>query len=50
MVLIGLSWLIYFLLVEVFSLDTIKAALVTAIIFILLGFIVGERPWVIHRD
>lgn len=45
MVLIGMSWLIYWLLVDVFILEALKAALVVAIVFILAGLILGERPW-----
>lgn len=45
MILIGLSWLIFWLLVEVFTVAVIKAALVTALVFIILGLLNGERPW-----
>jgi hypothetical protein len=30
---------------QVFSLAMVKAVLVVAIIFILLGLVIGERPW-----
>lgn len=46
MVLVGLSWLVFWLLVDVFSIEALKAALATAIIFIVLGLIWGERPWI----
>lgn len=45
MVLIGISWLLFWLLVVVFALEAVKAALVVAIIFILAGLVMGERPW-----
>lgn len=45
MVLVGLSWLVYWLLVSVFDVEAIKAVLSVAIIFIVLGLILGERPW-----
>lgn len=50
MLLIGLAFLVDWLLVQVFALDSLKAVLVTAIIFILLGVLVegpdyyGRRP------
>lgn len=45
MVLIGLSWLVTWLLAEVFAVELLHAILATAIIFIALGLIGGERPW-----
>jgi len=45
MVLIGLSWLVSWLLVDVFNVELVKTILTTAIIFIVLGLILGERPW-----
>lgn len=48
MVEVGLSWLVYWLLVSVFSLESLKAALVVAILFIIAGILLGERPWVRH--
>lgn len=41
----GLAFLTFWLLQSVFSLDTLKASLVTAIIFLIAGIIL-ERPWV----
>lgn len=46
MVLTGLAFLVTWLEVQVFGLEVVKALLVTAIIFIVLGLVVGERPWV----
>lgn len=45
MVLVGLSFLVYWLLQEVFTVAPLKAALVTGLIFVILGLLVGERPW-----
>lgn len=45
MLLIGISWLVYWLLVGVFTVEAIKAALVTGIIFVILGLLIGDRPW-----
>lgn len=45
MVLIGLSWLVTWLQVQVFGVDLVKALLITALIFIIVGVLVGERPW-----
>lgn len=39
MVLVGLSWLLFWLLVDVFNIESLKAALVTAIVFILIGLL-----------
>jgi len=46
MVLIGISWLVFWLLVEVFTVTLMHAALATALIFIVLGLLVeGVPPW-----
>lgn len=45
MVLIGLSFLVTWLQVQVFTVELVKALLVTALIFIILGLVLGERPW-----
>lgn len=41
MIFIGTSWLVYWLLVKVFAVENLNAALAVAIIFILLGLFVG---------
>lgn len=43
----GVAFLVFWLLMEVFDLTVSKAALVTAIIFILVSLLWG-RPWVRH--
>lgn len=46
MVLVGLGFLVFWLfLTVVTTLTVVKAALITALIFIILGLIIGERPW-----
>lgn len=45
MVVIGLSWLVAWLLNVVFAVSLDKTLLVTALLFIALGLLVGERPW-----
>lgn len=49
MVLIGLSWLVAWLLDVLFFGSTVagvvKSMLCTAILFIIVGFVVGEKPW-----
>ncbi len=45
MLLVGVSWLVFWLLIDVFTVAIIKAALVTAIIFLILGVLAGEHPW-----
>lgn len=42
----GLSILVVWLLYIVFTIELGHALLATAIIFIILGLILGERPWV----
>ena len=44
LLLIGVAFLITWLLIQVFTLDPTKALLVTAVIFLILGVLV-ERPW-----
>jgi hypothetical protein len=54
MILTGLAFLITWLQLAVFYnqpyslIDVAKAILVTAIIYIIVGIVVGERPW--RRD
>lgn len=45
MVTIGISWVLYWALVDVFNIESLKAALATGIIFVLVGLLLGERPW-----
>lgn len=45
MVVVGLAFLVTWLQVQVFGLDIVKAVLVTALIFVILGLVIGERPW-----
>jgi len=51
MLYIGLAFLVDWLLQQVFTLSNIKSVLVTAIVFIVLGLLVGEAPEVkgFHR-
>lgn len=44
MILIGLAFLITWLQVQVFTLAIDKALLITALIYIILGLVLGERP------
>ena len=44
MILVGVSWVLYWLLVKVFNVDTLIAALVVGVAFILFGLVLGERP------
>lgn len=48
MILVGASWLVFWILYIVFNVAIDKAALATAIIFIIAGLIMGEHPW--HRS
>ena len=45
MYLIGLSWIVTWLLIDVFNVETLKAFLVTGLIFLVLGLII-DKPWV----
>jgi hypothetical protein len=44
MLLIGLSFLLYWLLLSVFTVELIKATLIMAIVLILLGLVVEGAP------
>lgn len=44
MLIIGLSWLVFWLLNDVFTVELIKAALVTGLIFLVLGLLVEGVP------
>lgn len=44
MITIGGSWLAYWLLVDIFAVDSLKAALSVAITYIIIGLVLGERP------
>lgn len=44
MLVIGLSWLVFWLLQDVFNVEEVKSALVTAIIFIILSLITEGVP------
>lgn len=45
MILVGVSWLVAWLLFVVFNVTLEHTFLVTALVFIILGLLVGERPW-----
>lgn len=44
MLIVGLSWLVYWLMVDVFDVESLKAALVTGLIFIILGVVQEGFP------
>lgn len=46
MVLVGLSWLVCWLLVQVFSVEIVKAILTTGIIFLIVGLLYDHTPWI----
>lgn len=46
MVLVGLSWLVAWLLVQVFNVELVKAILTTGIIFLIVGLLYDYKPWV----
>lgn len=43
MILVGVSWVVFWLMADVFKVELLMAALVTGIMFILLGLLFGER-------
>lgn len=43
MILIGISWLFYWLLVDSFKLESLKAALITGVVFILVALAYENR-------
>lgn len=44
MFVVGLSWLVYWLLVDVFTVDNLKAALATGLIFVILAVLAEGVP------
>jgi hypothetical protein len=44
MILVGASWVLFWFLVKIFSVELLTATLVTGVAFILLGLVLGERP------
>lgn len=46
MVVIGLSWLVFWLLIDVFNVETLKAALATGLMFVILGLLIGNNETV----
>jgi hypothetical protein len=43
MIVAGVSWVLFWTLVRVFQVELAVAALVTGLVFILLGLLLGER-------
>lgn len=43
MIVVGVAFLLFWCLAQVFKLDLLVSALVTAIVFIALGLLLGER-------
>lgn len=44
MLVVGLSWIVFWLLQDVFNVEEIKSALVTALVFIILGLVMEGVP------
>lgn len=44
MIFIGLSWLTFWLLVDVFNVEFVKSALITGIIYLVLGLLYEYGP------
>lgn len=45
MLVVGVAFLVFWLLFDVFAVVMAHAALATAIIFIVIGVLAGEKPW-----
>lgn len=45
MILVGISWLLYWALIDVFRVDSLKAALVTGIVFVVVALLLEHNPW-----
>lgn len=45
MILVGISWVLYWALIDVFGINALKAALVTGIVFVLLGLAYEGRGY-----
>lgn len=43
MLIVGLSWLVFWLLIDVFNVETLKAALATGLVFVVLGLLLGNN-------
>ncbi len=43
MVLVGISWLFYWLLVDTFDVESLKAALITGIVFVVVGLVLDNK-------
>lgn len=44
MTLIGLSWIVFWMIIQVFAVELIKAALIVGIIFLVLGLLIDGIP------
>lgn len=44
MIVVGVSWVLFWALADVFKVEVLLAALVTGVVFVLLGLVLGERP------
>ncbi len=46
MIVTGIAFIVFWALVKVLNIDILMAAVVVGVAFILLGLLMGERPWV----
>ena len=49
-ILVGVSWLFYWLLQDSFNVTSLKAALITGVVFILVGLLIGYGPRYLNRN
>jgi hypothetical protein len=45
MIAVGVAFIFFWMLVVVFKVQPDNAALVTGVVFVLVGLLLGERPW-----
>ena len=45
MLIVGISWLVFWLLIDVFNVDVLKAALINGLIFTLLALLIEGRTY-----
>lgn len=46
MLVVGIGFLLWAALVQFFGLDPVKSGWVVGVVMVLLGLLLGERPWV----
>lgn len=45
MIILGASWIVFVIFLQVLKIELVMAALITGALFVILGALYGERPW-----